>query len=141
MEAAVHPRLVSGLVASAIVIVLAFAFAARAGTSETTLHGTTEQGNEIQLRLDAHDRVQAFEVHVDQYCDSEAVRSTNWHPTRARFGSRGPHFDAVEVKGELAGLVRGTVSGDRAEGTVLMSRTRDGREECSSGPVRWTASR
>ena len=84
-------------------------------------------------------------MRIDQYCDGSAIRSTNWHPSEARFGSRGPRFDAVEVKRldqvSLAGLLRGTVSGDRAEGTVVMSRTRDGREECSSGPVRWTASR
>ena len=55
MDPAVHPRLISGLVAMAIVIVLAFA--ARAGTSDTTLRGTTEQGKEILLRLDARDRV------------------------------------------------------------------------------------
>jgi hypothetical protein len=89
MEAAVHPCLISGLVAMAIVIVLAFA--ARAGTSETTLHGTTEQGNDMTLRLDSHDRVQTFQVRIDQYCDGAAIRGTDWHPSEARFGSRGPH--------------------------------------------------
>jgi hypothetical protein len=119
-----------------------------------TLHGSTDQGDAIKLRLDPRGRVRTFEVTVDLYCEGGGVSNTGWHPSEggapARFGSRGPRFDAVERRtfthadGSVVivgGVLRGRVSRTRASGTVQMTRDSGGPggPECDSAPVRWSA--
>jgi hypothetical protein len=116
-----------------------------------TMRGTTEQGEDIKLRLDAHARVRTFDVRVDLYCEGGGISFTRWNPSEsgapARFGSRGPRLDAVENRSYaqpdgstliVGGVLRGRVSRSRATGTVEMTRTIGGHEQCSSGPMRWT---
>ena len=117
-----------------------------------TLRGRTDQGDDIKLRLDAHGRVRTFDVRADLYCEGGGISNTGWHPSEggapARFGSRGPRFEAVENRRYarpdgstliVGAVLRGRVSRTHASGTVEMTRTVDGHEQCSSGAVRWTA--
>jgi hypothetical protein len=120
------------------------------GAAFWTLRGTTDQGDGIKLRLDPRGRVRTFELRVDMYCQGGRISAAGWHPSEggqpARFGSRGPRFDAFELRhspngAALRSELRGSVALDSASGTVEMSLTSPGREreECSSGPVRWSA--
>jgi hypothetical protein len=124
---------------------------------EWTLQGTTDQAAPIKLRLDKGGRVLTFAVRVRQRCSGGTVRSVGWYPSvsglPARFGSRGPAFDAVEsgVKRQSGGVIstdifniRGRVAGGtHASGTVHAVSTYlwfDGRTQtCLSPTVHWQA--
>ena len=117
-----------------------------------TLRGETNQVEEVKLRLDLQGRVRTFEARVDMYCAGGETSATTWSPSEggapARFASRGPRVEAVEVRRYrradgpdliVRGVLRGTVSRTRASGTVEMTRSVGGREECASGAVPWRA--
>ena len=116
-------------------------------TGYWTLRGSTDQSEAIKLRLDARGRVRTFDVRVDLNCKGGLISNTGWHPSEggapARFGSRGPNFDAVELRRgrdvTVRGDLRGRVSKRRASGTVRMTRDsgRAGGPECDSGVVHW----
>jgi hypothetical protein len=121
-----------------------------------TLHGHTSQNDAIQLRLDARHRVRTFEVTTQLRCSNGGSTSTSWEPSEggapARFGSRGPRFDAEEFRrfhhsdGSVStseGTIRGVIAGHEAHGTVTAYtsyRRPDGSADvCSAGHVSWTA--
>jgi hypothetical protein len=129
-------------------IVVADPFATAKEPPFWTLHGTTNQGDDIKLRLDRDGRVRTFEVRVDMYCCGGRIAPADWHPSEggppARFGSRGPRFDALELRHSPSGAalhsaLRGSVAHGRASGIVEMTLGGRGREDCDSGPVAWTA--
>jgi hypothetical protein len=121
-----------------------------------TLEGPTSQNDTVRLRLDWRRRVRTFEVRTQLRCTSGYLTSTNWQPSDsgapARFGSRGPRFDAEEFRrfehpdGAVStseGTIRGVIAKSGARGTVTAYTSYtspDGRREiCSSGRVSWTA--
>jgi len=113
-----------------------------------TLQGTTQQGIAIRLTLDERRRVRTFAATVIMACRRGRTESAGWYPSDggapAVFGSRGPQFEASELRhqpsGEvLGGTIRGTILRRGARGTLEMSREVRGREECTSGLVSWTA--
>jgi hypothetical protein len=121
-----------------------------------TLLGHTSQNDTIRLRLDRRRHVRTFEVRTQLRCSNGGWTSTDWQPSDggapARFGSRGPRFDAEEFRrfqhsdGSVStseGTIRGVIADDEAHGTVTAYtsyRWPDGRREvCSSGRVSWTA--
>jgi hypothetical protein len=117
-----------------------------------TLRGETDQVEDIKLRLDPRGQVRTFDVRVDLYCEGGGISNTGWHPSEggapARFAGRGTRLYAVEDRRYeqpdgstliVGGVLRGRVTRTRAAGTVEMTRTVGGYEQCSSGPVRWTA--
>ena len=58
---------------AAVLGLLAYVLVAQPGAKAKeppfwTLHGTTDQGDDIKLRLDPQGRVQTFDVRVDMYC-------------------------------------------------------------------------
>jgi hypothetical protein len=139
-----------------VLVAMAFAFAGSIVASRfspaepppsPTLHGTTEQGVSFRLTLDERRRVRTFAATALMHCSDGRVVRAGWYPSAggapARFGSRGPVFEATELRPEPSGAVsegtlRGTILRDRARGTVEMSRAH-GRVRCSSGLVSWTA--
>jgi len=121
-----------------------------------TLSGHTSQNDPIRLRLDARHRVRTFDVTTQLHCGNGGWTSTDWKPSEggapARFGSRGPRFDAEEFRrfehadgmvSTSEGTIRGVIDGDKAHGTVVAYtsyRWPDGRRQvCTSGRVRWSA--
>jgi hypothetical protein len=117
-------------------------------TPYRTLRGTTDQAIDIRIRLDERRRVRTFEARADMFCTGGSVTHSGWYPSDggapARFTSRGPRFEAVELRHEpsgvvLGGTLRGTIDSDGASGTLEMSRSVHGRQRCSSGLVSWTA--
>jgi hypothetical protein len=131
-------------------------FGAATPTRYWTLRGHTSQNDTIRLRLDARRRIRTFEVTTQLRCSNGGWTSTEWRPSEsgapARFGSRGPRFDAEEFRrfehagGAVStseGTIRGIIDGDEARGTVVAYtsyRWPDGRRQvCTSGRVRWSA--
>jgi hypothetical protein len=149
----VRLRLVLSAAAIGLIVLLLVVkpFAAADPPRYWTLRGETNQVEVVKLRLDLQGRVRTFEAHVDMYCSGGSTSSTTWAPSEggapARFASRGPRVDAVEVRRYrragpdliVRGVLRGTVSRNRASGTVEMTRSVGEREECASGAVPWRA--
>jgi hypothetical protein len=120
-----------------------------------TLRGVTDQYRDIKLRLDVHGRVRTFAVSADLTCyGGGTLPASLWAPSEGGaptdFTHRGPRLRAFEVRRYrqaagpdriVRGELRGTVSRDRARGTLFMSNDQARKPDCNSGPVHWSARR
>jgi hypothetical protein len=157
MQSDMRVRIAFYVVALGVVgfLLVAKPFEPKAEPAYWTLRGETDQFQEIRLRLDVHGKVRTFAVRADLTCfGGGGIPASRWEPaeggTPATLTSRGPRLRAYEVRhypqpsgpDRIARAeLRGTVSRERASGTLFMSNDQARAPDCTSGPVRWTAHR